>query len=168
MGVVGVLDTALLCSIHGDTVEKVLFEDDDGANTFRAFNPTQAEETHSMYDGLGGVLQRKCKMIEEFAPPRKILKSTTTTMRDPFSFSSLPGKGDQRKWRTHNILWVHRIKRKAALSWQSFKRKETLGLVGASERNESKTKMDQCSLPAKLIGEGLKDGTCKVDRAHIM
>uniref|UniRef100_A0A251UB63 Putative photosynthetic reaction centre, L/M n=1 Tax=Helianthus annuus TaxID=4232 RepID=A0A251UB63_HELAN len=25
-----------------------LFEDGDGANTFRAFNPTQAEETYSM------------------------------------------------------------------------------------------------------------------------
>nr|QMQ97481.1 ribosomal protein L2 [Solanum wrightii]QMQ97659.1 ribosomal protein L2 [Solanum sisymbriifolium] len=221
----------------------------------------------------GGVRQRKCNTIEEFAPPRKILesKSTTTTICGPFSFSSLPGKGDQRKvacfspgrmatyvvvglptrmpswskspfftskdagskktcakdvffsalsspkakgetaslsfgssfgfpriavagakpaffaprmrekvrgkntfslceirkWRTHSILWVHRIKRKAALSWQSFRRQETLGLVGASERNESKPKTDQGSLPAKPIGEGLKDGTCKVDRAPV-
>ncbi|OIT06415.1 60s ribosomal protein l2, mitochondrial [Nicotiana attenuata] len=68
-----------------------------------------------------------------------------------------------RKWRTNSILWVHRIKRKAALSWQSFRRQETLGLVGASERNESKPKTDQGSLPAKPIGEGLKDGRCKVD-----
>jgi len=28
--------------------KKTLFEDGDGANTFRAFNPTQAEETYSM------------------------------------------------------------------------------------------------------------------------
>ena len=69
---------------------------------------------------------------------------------------------------THSILWVHRIKRKAALSWQSFRRQETLGLVGASERNESKPKTDQGSLPAKPIGEGLKDGTCKVDRAPVV
>ncbi|KAI3887922.1 hypothetical protein MKW92_002796 [Papaver armeniacum] len=48
MGVVGVLGAALLCSIHGATVENTLFEDGDGANTFRAFNPTQAEETYSM------------------------------------------------------------------------------------------------------------------------
>ncbi|KAH0638566.1 hypothetical protein KY285_035152 [Solanum tuberosum] len=34
--------------IHGATVENTLFEDGDGANTFRAFNPTQAEETYSM------------------------------------------------------------------------------------------------------------------------
>jgi hypothetical protein len=27
-------------------VENTLFEDGDGANTFRAFNPTQAEETY--------------------------------------------------------------------------------------------------------------------------
>nr|WMZ41816.1 ribosomal protein L2 [Trachelospermum jasminoides] len=218
-----------------------------------------------------GVRQRKCNTIEEFAPPRKILESTTTTIRGPFSFSSLPGKVDQRKvacfppglkaayvvvglptrmpswlkspftskgagskktcakdvffsalsspnpkakvstslsfgssfafpriavagakpaffaprmrekvrgkntfslceirkWRTHSILWAHRIKRKAALSWQSFRRQETLGLVGASEHNESKPKMDQGSLPTKPIGEGTKDGTCKVDRAPV-
>ncbi|PHT70817.1 60S ribosomal protein L2, mitochondrial [Capsicum annuum] len=73
-----------------------------------------------------------------------------------------------RKWRTHSIRWVHRIKRKAALSWQSFRWQETLGLIGASERNESKPKIDQGSLPAKPIGEGLKDGTCKVDRAPVV
>ncbi|XVF43907.1 hypothetical protein PTKIN_Ptkin02bG0078800 [Pterospermum kingtungense] len=38
---------ALLCAIHGATVENTLFEDGDGANTFRAFNPTQAKETYS-------------------------------------------------------------------------------------------------------------------------
>ncbi|KAL7174753.1 hypothetical protein ACSBR1_043931 (mitochondrion) [Camellia fascicularis] len=91
--------------------------------------------------------QRKCNTIEEFAPPRKILEPTTTTIRGPFSFSSLPGKVDQRK---------------------SFRRQETLGLVGAAEHNESKPKTDQGSLPAKPIGEGPKDGTCKVDRAPVL
>ncbi|MCD7468360.1 hypothetical protein HAX54_006444 [Datura stramonium] len=47
MGVIGVLGAALLCAIHGATVENTV-EDGDGANTFRAFNPTQAEETYSM------------------------------------------------------------------------------------------------------------------------
>ena len=42
----GVLGARLLCRIHGATVENTLFEDGDGANTFRAFNPTQAEETY--------------------------------------------------------------------------------------------------------------------------
>jgi hypothetical protein len=36
MGVAGVLGAALLCAIHGATVENTLFEDGDGANTFRA------------------------------------------------------------------------------------------------------------------------------------
>ena len=251
--------------------------------------------------------QRKCNTIEEFAPPRKILEPTTATICGLFSFSSLPGKVDQRKvacfspglmaayvvvglptrmppwsksqasagskktcakdvffsalsspkakgetaslsfgssfgfpriavagakpaffaprmrekvigkktfslcevrkWRTHCVLWAHRIKRKAALSWQSFRRQETLGLVGAAEHNESKPKADQgsllpsqvlayalCSgrpsyqnasrsfykallpveasrfgsLPAKPIGEGPKDGACKVDRAPVV
>jgi photosystem II P680 reaction center D2 protein len=48
MGVAGVLGGALLCAIHGATVENTLFEDGDKANTFGAFNPTQAEETYSM------------------------------------------------------------------------------------------------------------------------
>ena len=42
MDVAGVLGAALLCAIHGATVENTLFEDGDGSNTFRAFNPTQA------------------------------------------------------------------------------------------------------------------------------
>ncbi|KAK8694797.1 hypothetical protein V6N13_072342 [Hibiscus sabdariffa] len=216
------------------------------------------------------VCQRKLNTIEEFAPPRKILEPTTTTIRGLFSFSSLPGKVDQRKvacfspglmaayvvvgpptrmspwsksalyskgagskktcakdvffsalsspkakgetvslsfgssfgfprvavagakpaffaprmreklrgkntfslcevrkWRTHSILWAHRIKRKAALSWQSFRRQDTLGLVGAAEHNESKPKTDQGSLPAKSIGERPKDRACKVDRAPV-
>ncbi|KAI9074368.1 hypothetical protein K1719_043662 [Acacia pycnantha] len=182
--------------------------------------------------------QRKCNTIEEFAPPRKILEPTTTTIRGLFSFSSLPGKVDQRKskgagskktcakdvffsafsspkakgetaslsfgssfafpriavagakpaffaprmrdklrgkntfslcevrqWRTHSILWAHRIKRKAALSLKSFRGQDTLG---AAEHNESKPKTDQGSLPAKPIGEGPKDGACKVDRAPVV
>jgi photosystem II P680 reaction center D2 protein len=47
MGVAGILGGALLCAIHGATVENTLFEDGDGANTFRAFTPTQSEETYS-------------------------------------------------------------------------------------------------------------------------
>ena len=38
--VAGVLGAALLCIIHGSTVENILFEASDGANTFYAFNPT--------------------------------------------------------------------------------------------------------------------------------
>nr|YP_010690909.1 ribosomal protein L2 [Punica granatum]WBU14814.1 ribosomal protein L2 [Punica granatum] len=223
---------------------------------------------------IKGVRLRKLNTIEEFAPPPKILEPTTTTIRALFSFSYLPGKGDQikvacfspglmaayvavglptrmspwskspftskgagskktcakdvffsafsspkakgetaslsfgssfgfpriavagakpaffaprmreyednklrgkntfslcevRKWRTHSILWTQRIKRKAALSWQSFRRQDTLGLVGAAEHNESKPKTDQGSLPAKPIGGGTKDGACKVDRAPV-
>ncbi|KAF3947510.1 hypothetical protein CMV_026366 [Castanea mollissima] len=57
MGVAGVLGAALLCAIHGATVENTLFEDGDGANTFRAFNPTQAEETYSMVFVHGWLLK---------------------------------------------------------------------------------------------------------------
>lgn len=48
IGVARILGAALLCAIHRATVENTLFEDRDRANTFRAFNPTQAEETYSI------------------------------------------------------------------------------------------------------------------------
>ncbi|KAK4368643.1 hypothetical protein RND71_012435 [Anisodus tanguticus] len=61
MGVAGVLGATLLCAIHGATVEKTLFEDGDGANTFRAFNPTQAEETYSrQFEELAGYGSKPC------------------------------------------------------------------------------------------------------------
>ncbi|UBF24294.1 photosystem II D2 protein (photosystem q(a) protein) [Kovacikia minuta CCNUW1] len=47
MGVTGILGGALLCAIHGATVENTLFEDSRGFNTFGGFNPTQQEETYS-------------------------------------------------------------------------------------------------------------------------
>ncbi|EPS74677.1 hypothetical protein M569_00052, partial [Genlisea aurea] len=213
-----------------------------------------------------GAHQRKWLTMEEFAPPKKRRESTMTTIRGPFSFSSMPGKVDQRKvacfspglmavyvviglptrmsscswwkshftskgagskktcakdiflsafssqkakgvkhlsfgssfpriavvgakpaffvfrmreqvrgkntfslfeirkWRTHSIPWVHRMKRKAALSWQSLRWQEILG--GADEHNESKT--DQAWMDiVKRIDEGPKNGTCKVDRAPV-
>jgi hypothetical protein len=36
------LSAALLCIIHGATVENILFEDSDDVNTFHTFNSTQA------------------------------------------------------------------------------------------------------------------------------
>ena len=59
MGVAGVLGAALLCAIHGATVENTLFEDGDGANTFRAFNPTQAEETYSMVKRMPFLVEKQ-------------------------------------------------------------------------------------------------------------
>ena len=48
MGVAGILGGALLSAIHGVTVENTLYEDSDQANTFKAFDSTQEEETYSM------------------------------------------------------------------------------------------------------------------------
>ncbi|KAF8407371.1 hypothetical protein HHK36_006500 [Tetracentron sinense] len=127
--------------------------------------------------------QRKCNTIEEFAPPRKILEPTTTTIRDLFSFSSLPGKVDQRKVACFSpglmaAYVVVGLPQNASLveepSQAGIKKTCTkdaardLGLVGAAEHNESKPKTDQGSLPAKPIGEGPKDGACKVDRAPVV
>ena len=48
MGVAGILGGDLLSAIHGVTVENTLYEDGDAANTFKAFDSTQEEETYSM------------------------------------------------------------------------------------------------------------------------
>ncbi|YP_004849339.1 ribosomal protein L2 (mitochondrion) [Cucumis sativus] len=236
------------------------------------YDPNRSSRIHPVR-WIEGVRQRKCKTQEEFAPKPQILEPTTTTIRGLFSFSSPPGKVDQRKvasfspgrmaayvvvglpttrmppwsrspdtstrkgagskktcakdlffsafssqktkgetaslsfgssfafprvavagakpaffaprmrekvrgkktfslcevrkWRTHSILWAHRMKGKAALSWRSFRRQETLGLVGGAEHKESKAERDQGSLPAKPIGEGPKDGACKVNRVPV-
>ena len=47
MGVAGILG-ALLSAIHGVTVENTLYQDGEQANTFKAFDSTQEEETYSM------------------------------------------------------------------------------------------------------------------------
>jgi photosystem II P680 reaction center D2 protein len=48
MGVAGILGGALLSAIHGATVINTLYQDGGAYTTFRAFSPTQAEETYSM------------------------------------------------------------------------------------------------------------------------
>ncbi|RWV95996.1 hypothetical protein BHE74_00000744 [Ensete ventricosum] len=82
-------------------------------------------------------------------------------VQNPFHLSEI------RKWGTDCVLWAHRIKRKGALSWQSFRQQERLGLVEA-EYNRVKPKTDQGSLPAKPNGEGMKDRACKVDRVPVV
>ncbi|KAK8644151.1 hypothetical protein V6N13_123466 [Hibiscus sabdariffa] len=80
-------------------------------------------------------------------------------MRDELRGKNTFSLSEVRKWRPNSILWTHRIKRKAALSWQSFRQPDTLGLVGAAEHNKSKPKTDQ--------GERPKDRACEVDRAPV-
>nr|AKI85071.1 ribosomal protein L2 [Hypseocharis bilobata] len=58
--------------------------------------------------------------------------SRTPEEKNTFSLSEV------QQWRTDSDVWAHRMKRKAALSWHRFKQQDTLGLVGAAERNESK------------------------------
>ena len=48
MGVGGILGGALLSAIHGGTVINTIYQDGGAYSTFRAFSPTQPEETYSM------------------------------------------------------------------------------------------------------------------------
>lgn len=48
MGVAGILGGALLSAIHGATVVNTLYQDGGAYTTFRAFSPSQPEETYSM------------------------------------------------------------------------------------------------------------------------
>jgi len=55
MGVAGVLGAALLCAIHGATVENTLFEDGDGSNTFRAFKTYSMVTANRFWSQIFGV-----------------------------------------------------------------------------------------------------------------
>ena len=46
MGVAGILGGALLSAIHGATVVNTIYQDNFSYSTFRAFSPTQPEETY--------------------------------------------------------------------------------------------------------------------------
>lgn len=48
MGVAGILGAALLSAIHGATVVNTIFQDGSAFTTFRAFSPSQPQETYSM------------------------------------------------------------------------------------------------------------------------
>jgi len=48
MGVAGILGGALLSAIHGATVVNTIYEDGNSYSTFRAFSPSQPEETYAM------------------------------------------------------------------------------------------------------------------------
>ncbi|KAK8609171.1 hypothetical protein V6N13_025478 [Hibiscus sabdariffa] len=104
--------------------------------------------------------------------PRVAVAGAKPPFFAPRMIEELGGKNtfslnEVRKRRTHSILWTHRIKRKAALSWQNFRRKDTSGLVGAAEHNESKPKTDQGSLAGKPMGKRPKDRVCEVDRLPV-
>lgn len=45
---------------------------------------------------------------------------------------------DVQSWKKDSVLWEHRLKRKAALSWTSFVREEPVGLAVAADSNEMK------------------------------
>ena len=91
IGVAGVLGARLLCAIHGATVENTLFEDGDGANTFRAFNPTQAEETYCMeFNYKNGVRDENSPIITntfEFLFKIKILQKAKSMIFTSEKFS---------------------------------------------------------------------------------
>ncbi|KAK4565215.1 hypothetical protein RGQ29_007039 [Quercus rubra] len=124
---------------------------------FSAFSSKRAKgEASSLSFGSSFAFPR---IVVAAAKPAFFAEQMRKKLRGKNTFSLF----EVRKWRTHSILWTHRIKHKAGLSWQSFRRKDTLGLVGVAEHNESKPKTDQGSLPTKPIGEGPKDEACKVD-----
>lgn len=54
-------------------------------------------------------------------------------MREEFGGKNTDSLCLVQKWTPQSVVWEHRAKRKAAVSWQSSRRQESLGLVGATE-----------------------------------
>lgn len=67
-----------------------------------------------------------------------------------------------KKWDKDSVVWGHKMKRKAAVSWGSLRERAILGLIGVGEVNESKSKSK-----VKEIEKEKKDGKFGVDRAPV-
>lgn len=65
-----------------------------------------------------------------------------------------------KKWYKDSIVWDHKMKRQAAVSWQSFRGKEVLELVGLGGENDPKLKV-------KSMNKEKKDGKFTADRAPV-
>nr|XP_043632494.1 60S ribosomal protein L2, mitochondrial [Erigeron canadensis] len=65
-----------------------------------------------------------------------------------------------KKWDKDSIVWDHKMKRKAAVTWQSLRHQEMLGLAGVAGQTESKLKM-------KAKEKEKRDGKFNVDRARV-
>lgn len=87
------------------------------------------------------------------AKPAFIAPAMKEEVREKNTFSV----SEVRNWKSRTDLLAHRLKRKAAISWQSFRGQDTLGL-GIFTRNEPKPQVVDGSLPATSVSEGLKVG----------
>ncbi|KAI3499286.1 hypothetical protein L1887_35081 [Cichorium endivia] len=67
-----------------------------------------------------------------------------------------------KKWDKDSVVWGHKMKRKAAVSWGSLRERAILGLIGVGEVNESKSKSK-----VKEMEKQKKDGKFGVDRAPV-
>lgn len=65
-----------------------------------------------------------------------------------------------KKWDKDSIVWDHKMKRQAAVSFQSLRGKEMLGLVGLGGENDSKLKV-------KAMNKEKRDGKFTADRAPV-
>lgn len=85
--------------------------------------------------------------------PRIAVAGAKATFFAPQMYKKHGGKNtvslnEVQKWNSRSSIWAHRMKRKAAVSWQSFKWRDTLGFVGVADSNDSKTGSNHVSLPS--------------------
>ncbi|XP_071698854.1 large ribosomal subunit protein uL2mz, N-terminal part-like [Rutidosis leptorrhynchoides] len=65
-----------------------------------------------------------------------------------------------KKWDKDSIVWAHKMKPKAAVSWQSLRRQEILGPVGIAGQGKSKLKL-------KAMESVKRDGKFTSDRSPV-
>ncbi|KAI5653898.1 hypothetical protein M9H77_31085 [Catharanthus roseus] len=74
IGVAGVLDAALLCAIHGATIENILYEDGDSANGFFAVNPLKTLiQVTGLWMSALGVVGIRAWMAAQYQPHENLL-----------------------------------------------------------------------------------------------
>ncbi|KAK1429321.1 hypothetical protein QVD17_11528 [Tagetes erecta] len=117
-----------------------------------AFSSSKAEKTpYSFVNFLGLPRMAVAGARPDFFVPR--LKGD---VQDNESLSL----NEIKKWDKDSIAWAHKMKRKAAVSWQSVKEHKMLGLVGVSGQNGSK-------LNSKSIDKQKRDGKLTEDCAPV-
>ncbi|KAI3802761.1 hypothetical protein L1987_30904 [Smallanthus sonchifolius] len=117
-----------------------------------AFSSSKAVKTpYSFVNSLGLPRMAVAGARPDFFVPR---------LKDDVKDNKSVALNEIKKWDKDSIAWAHKMKRKAAVSWQCVKGHKMLGLVGVAGQNGSK-------LNSKTVDKQKRDGKFTNDCAPV-
>ncbi|KAJ9555043.1 hypothetical protein OSB04_009657 [Centaurea solstitialis] len=111
---------------------KITSVDDVFLSAFSSLKAKGRNAPYSFVSALGLPRMAVAGAKPDFFVPR---------MKDDVKENESLSLNDIKKWDKDSIVWGHKLKRKAAVSWQSLRHQEMLGLGGVAELNKSKPKV---------------------------